>query len=255
MILLSVERLRKVYGHDAKATEAIRDLTFAVEEGEFVCVIGPSGCGKTTLLRCLAGLLAPTSGFIALREELVEQPPEEMALVFQDYNRSLFPWMTVRHNVAFPLRGKHLGRTESARRADEAIAAVGLTRFVDHHPWQLSGGMQQRVAIARALAYRPTVLLMDEPFASVDAQARCDLEDLTLGLAGRLGVTVVFVTHYIDDSIYLADRIVVLTAAPARVNAILSFSLPRPRDQLTTKATPEFSERRSEVRALLERSP
>jgi len=252
--LLDVDGLTKVYGHGARATRAIQDLTFAVEEGEFVCVIGPSGCGKTTLLRCVSGLLPPTSGSVALRGEDVAQPPEEMALVFQEYNRSLFPWMTVRRNVTFPLQRKRLGRSVSEQRAEEAIEAVGLMGFVDHYPWQLSGGMQQRVAIARALAYRPAILLMDEPFASVDAQARGDLEDLIMRLAGRFGMTVVFVTHDIDESIYLADRILVLTPAPARIKATLAVSLPRPRDQITTKALAEFSERRGEVRRLIDRS-
>ncbi|MGI8806634.1 MAG: ABC transporter ATP-binding protein [Acidimicrobiales bacterium] len=254
MTLLEVGRLRKVFGHGARAAEAIQDITFSVDEGEFVCVIGPSGCGKTTLLRCIAGLLPPTSGSIALREREVTQPPDEMALVFQEYSRSLFPWMTVRRNVTFPLRRQRLGRAASAQRAEEAIEAVGLTGLLDHYPWQLSGGMQQRAAIARALAYRPGILLMDEPFASVDAQARYDLEDLILQLAERFGMTVVFVTHDIDEAIYLADRILILTSAPARIKATLAISLPRPRDQIRTKALGEFSERRGEVRRLIDRS-
>ena len=250
MSLLEIHELGKVYGDGARATEAIADLSVAVEEGEFVCVIGPSGCGKTTLLRCISGLLAPAAGSIVLRGERVVGPPDEMALVFQDYNRSLFPWMTVRQNVAFPLRRKRLG-AERARRAEEAIEEVGLVRFIDHHPWQLSGGMQQRVALARALAYQPSVLLMDEPFASVDAQTRADLEDLTLRLGQRFGVTVLFVTHDIDEAVYLGDRIVVLTRAPGRVRETVVVDLPKPRDQIETRALPEFIRLRTRVHRLI----
>ena len=210
-------------------------------------MIGPSGCGKTTLLRCASGLLAPTSGTVVLRGEPVVGPPEEMALVFQEYNRSLFPWMTVRQNVGFPLRDKGLGKDGRRRRADEAIDVVALTGFGDRYPWQLSGGMQQRVAIARALAYRPSVLLMDEPFASVDAQTRADLEDLVLSVRAQFGMTVLFVTHDIDESVYLGDRIVVLSRGPARIRETVTVDLPRPRDQIETRATAEFARLRTHV--------
>ncbi len=219
--MLEIKRLGKTYGFGEKATHAIGDVSFAVADGEFVCVVGPSGCGKTTLLKCIAGLLQPSQGEIALRGRIVTSPPEEMALVFQEYNRSLFPWMTVRNNVQLPLRHKSLKRDERRRLVDEALEEVGLTRFVDHYPWQLSGGMQQRVAIARALAYQPSILLMDEPFASVDAQTRDDLEDLVLQVHKDYGVTILFVTHDIDESVYLADRIVVLTHAPTEVKEVV----------------------------------
>jgi NitT/TauT family transport system ATP-binding protein len=251
--LLEIHELTKVYGEGAGATEAIRDLTFEVQEREFVCVIGPSGCGKTTLLRCVSGLVAPTSGAVVLRGRRVVGPPDEMALVFQEYNRSLFPWMTVGQNVAFPLRRKRLGKEHRGRRAEEAIEAVDLLAFIDHYPWQLSGGMQQRVAIARALAYQPSVLLMDEPFASVDAQTRADLEDLTLRLGQRFGMTVLFVTHDIDESVYLGDRIVVLTPAPARIRETVAVELPKPRDQIETKGLAEFSRLRTDVHRLIKR--
>ncbi|CAA9531675.1 MAG: ABC transporter, ATP-binding protein (cluster 10, nitrate/sulfonate/bicarbonate) [uncultured Solirubrobacteraceae bacterium] len=250
MSLLEVHELSKVYGEGAAATPAISELTFAVEEREFVCVIGPSGCGKTTLLRCVAGLLAPTAGSVVLRGKRVARPPDEMALVFQEYNRSLFPWMTARQNVAFPLRRKRLGK-QGAARAETALDEVGLGRFVDHYPWQLSGGMQQRVAIARALAYQPSVLLMDEPFASVDAQTRADLEDLILQLRQRFGVTVVFVTHDIDEAVYLGDRIVVLTRAPGRIRETVLVGLPEPRDQIETKALAEFTRLRTHVNRVI----
>jgi len=255
MSLLEVDRLGMHYGQGRRVTEAIRDLSFAVERGELVSVIGPSGCGKTTLLRCIGGLLAPTSGAVVLRGEPVTGPPDEMAVVFQEYNRSLFPWMTVRQNVAFPLRGKGLTKHARRERGEEAIAAVGLTRSLDHYPWELSGGMQQRVAIARALAYQPSVLLMDEPFASVDAQTRADLEDLTLRVRDEFGVTIVLVTHDIDESVYLADRIVVLSPAPGRVQETVRVELPKPRDQIETRTLPEFTELRTHVHRAVKRPP
>jgi NitT/TauT family transport system ATP-binding protein len=245
--LLEIRELRRVYGEGPRATEAVSGLTFDVEEGELVCVIGPSGCGKTTLLRCVSGLLAPTSGAVLLRGERVVGPPEAMALVFQEYNRSLFPWMTVRQNVGFPLRRKGLGKEARGRRADEAIEVVALARVGDRYPWQLSGGMQQRVAIARALAYQPSVLLMDEPFASVDAQTRADLEDLVLSVRSQFGMTILFVTHDIDESVYLGDRIVVLTRGPARIRETVEVDLPRPRDQIDTRGMPGFTRLRTHI--------
>ncbi len=247
MSLLEVQGLTKVYGERPPTTEAVGDLTFEVREGEFVCLIGPSGCGKTTLLRCVAGLLPPTSGDVVLRGERVAGPPDDMAFVFQEYSRSLFPWMTVRRNVEFPLGRKRLGRDGRRRRAEEAIAVVDLDRFGDRYPWQLSGGMQQRVAIARALAYQPSVLLMDEPFASVDAQTRAELEDLVLRVREQFDMTVLFVTHDIDESVYLGDRILVLTRGPARIRETVAVELPRPRDQIETRGSPEFTRLRTQV--------
>jgi NitT/TauT family transport system ATP-binding protein len=195
----------------------------------------------------MSGLLAPSGGEVRLRDQPVEGPPEKMALVFQEYSRSLFPWMTIRQNVAFPLRRKRLDKAEAAKLVEDAVEAVGLADFVDRYPWELSGGMQQRVAIARALAYQPEILLMDEPFASVDAQTRADLEDLVLDLRRKYGVTVVFVTHDIDESVYLGDRIVVLTPAPTRVQEVCEVDLPEPRDQVETKELPEFAHLRAHV--------
>jgi len=209
--------------------------------------VGPSGCGKTTLLKCLSGLLRPSSGAAYLEGKLIEKSPDGLALVFQEYSRSLLPWMTVGANVRLPLLGQRVRRSERRSRAAEALAAVGLTGFEDKHPWQLSGGMQQRVAIARALAYHPHLLLMDEPFASVDAQTRADLEDLVLDVHERFGITVVFVTHDIDESVYLADRIVVLSHRPTTVKEIVSVPLARPRDQIATKELPAFIELRRRV--------
>jgi NitT/TauT family transport system ATP-binding protein len=251
--MLEIGNLAKTYGSGEKETQALRDVSFVVEDGEFVCVVGPSGCGKTTLLKCVAGLLRPTRGDIVLRGKRVTDPPEEMALVFQEYGRSLMPWASVRNNVLLPLRHKPLGRDERKRLVDEALESVGLTRFNDHYPWQLSGGMQQRVAIARALAYQPSILLMDEPFASVDAQTRADLEDLVLRVREEYGITILFVTHDIDESVYLADRVVVLTHAPTEVKEIVHVDLGRPRDQIATKELPEFLQVRGHVYRLIKR--
>jgi len=251
--VLEIRKLGKTYGTGEKATHAIADVSFSVDDGEFVCVVGPSGCGKTTLLKCVGGLLSPGSGEVLLRGSKVTSPPEEMALVFQEYGRSLMPWSSVWNNVLLPLRHKKLAAKERKRLVEEALAAVGLTRFSHHYPWQLSGGMQQRVAIARALAYQPSILLMDEPFASVDAQTRGDLEDLILQVREEFAVTIVFVTHDIDESVYLSDRVVVLTHAPAEVKEIIAVDLPFPRDQITTKELPEFAHLRGHVHRLIKR--
>jgi len=251
--MLEIKSLGKTYGSGDKATRAIGNVSFTVEDREFVCVVGPSGCGKTTLLKCVAGLLRPTEGEVVLRGRPVTGPPEEMALVFQEYGRSLMPWTSVRNNVLLPLRHKNLSRSERTRLVQEALAAVGLDGFFDHFPWQLSGGMQQRVAIARALAYQPSILLMDEPFASVDAQTRADLEDLVLRVREQYGITILFVTHDIDESVYLSDRVVVLTHAPTEVKEMLPVDLPFPRDQLTTKELPEFVHLRAHVYRLVKR--
>jgi NitT/TauT family transport system ATP-binding protein len=251
--MLEIKELGKTYGAGEKLTHALRSISFSIGEGELVCVVGPSGCGKTTLLKCIAGLLQPTRGEVVLHGSPVTGPPEEMAVVFQEYNRSLMPWSTVRNNVLLPLRHKKLTGAERATLVEDSLAAVGLTRFIDHYPWQLSGGMQQRVAIARALAYQPSILLMDEPFASVDAQTRGDLEDLVLRVRDEYGITILFVTHDIDESVYLSDRIVVLTNAPTVVKEIVGVELPSPRDQLETKELSEFAHLRAHVYRLIKR--
>jgi NitT/TauT family transport system ATP-binding protein len=245
--MLEIREVGKTYGSGGQVVRAVESISFSIAEREFVCVVGPSGCGKTTLLKCIGGLLRPTRGDIRLRGTVVTSPPQEMAVVFQEYNRSLMPWSSVRNNVLLPLRHKKLGRAERKALVEESVEAVGLTRFVDHYPWQLSGGMQQRVAIARALAYQPSILLMDEPFASVDAQTRGDLEDLVLRVRERYGITILFVTHDIDESVYLADRIVVLTGAPTTVKEIVTVDLPPERDQIATKELPEFAHLRGHV--------
>jgi NitT/TauT family transport system ATP-binding protein len=248
--VLEVTHLRKVFGSGEAASVAVADLSFEVADREFLCVVGSSGCGKTTMLRCLGGLEPPTSGRITLHGRQVAGPPKDVALVFQDYGRSLLPWMTVERNVSFPLRYKGVPGARAQATTREALEAVGLAGRERSYPWQLSGGMQQRVAIARALAYQPRILLMDEPFASVDAQTRSGLEDLLLDVWRRFAITVLFVTHDIDEAVYLADRVLVLDS-PASARLSLTVDLPRPRDQLQTKRLPEFAKRRSELLAAL----
>ncbi|MEV5413141.1 ABC transporter ATP-binding protein [Thermopolyspora sp. NPDC052614] len=250
--MLDIRHVQKIYEGKDRSVEAVHDLDFSVAAGELVCVVGPSGAGKTTLLRCVAGLLEVTKGEIRLANEKVTGPPEGMAVVFQEYGRSLFPWMTVRQNVELPLREKGVGRSERARLVDEALEAVGLARVGRSHPWQLSGGMQQRVAIARAVAYEPQVLLMDEPFAAVDAQTRAELEDLILRLWKRLNVTIVFVTHDIDESVYLGQRVIVLSNSPTVVLDDVAIDLPGERDQVTTRSLPEFTRLRTNIYQLVQ---
>ena len=251
--MLEVTDLTRTYGHGDDAHVALREVSLTVAHGELVSIVGPSGCGKSTLLRCVAGLIEPTAGQVVLRGTQVRRVPDGLAVVFQDYGRSLYPWLTVRDNVALPLRRTTRGRGARRERADAALAAVGLAGAGDRYPRQLSGGMQQRVAIARALAADPVLLLMDEPFGSVDAQTREDLEDLVLRVRRERDITILLVTHDIDESVYVGDRVIVLTPAPGRVLADLPVTLPRPRDQITTKELPEFVRLRTEVSRLVRR--
>jgi NitT/TauT family transport system ATP-binding protein len=251
---LHIRGLRKVYEGHGRSVEALRDLTFSVEASELVCVVGPSGCGKTTLLRCIAGLLEPTAGEVLLQGERVAGPPPDLAVVFQEYGRSLFPWMTVGGNVELPLRAKRLPRDRRDELVTGALAAVGLGDVHGAYPWQLSGGMQQRVAIARAVAFEPNVLLMDEPFAAVDAQTRAELEDLVRSVWRRTGVTIVFVTHDIDEAVYLGQRVLALSSSPTVVQEDLAVDLPSERDQLTTRSDPRFTQLRTHLYAQIQQA-
>jgi NitT/TauT family transport system ATP-binding protein len=245
--VLTVRELSKSYQTRVGHRLVLNSINLDVRRGEFVCVVGPSGAGKTTLLRCMSGLLAPTAGQVLLDGELVSRPPAKLAVVFQDYSRSLMPWMLVEGNVMLPLRAKGMRSARCRELAMKSLAAVGLAEACHQYPWQLSGGMQQRVAIARALAYEPEVLLMDEPFASVDAQTRADLEDLALDLRASFGVTVVLVTHDIDESVYLGDRVIVLSGSPTQIRDDIAIDLPTPRDQVGTKVLPRFAELRARI--------
>lgn len=251
---LSVSGLAKAYDSKNGPVTVIADLTFDVHAAEIVCIVGPSGIGKTTLLKCLTGLQSISSGSARIDGKQIDGPPEEMALVFQEYTRSLMPWLTVEKNVRLPLKHLNLPKTEQEERISAALEAVGLAGAEAKYPWQLSGGMQQRVAIARAIAYRPEVLVMDEPFASVDAQTRFELEDLCLQIRAQFGMTIVIVTHDIDEAVYLSDRVVVLGERPARVTRIIDIDVEEPRDQLTTRARPEFAELRTEIFELIRKA-
>ena len=248
MPILEVEGLSKTYRQaGGESTLAIQEISFQVDQGEFVSLVGPSGCGKTTLLMCMAGLMAPSAGQVVVHGKKVDGPPRNLVLVFQEYNRSLFAWRTVLGNVLFGLEAKGDASRDREKKAKHLLKLVGLEGFERHYPWELSGGMQQRVAIARALAYEPEVLLMDEPFGSVDAMTRLELEDSLLGLWKELRTTILFVTHDIEEAIYLSDRIYVLGRRPSRVIQGLEVGLGRPRNQLTTRADGRFMELRNEI--------
>ena len=246
--MLEIKNLTHVYGDGHKALD---DVNLSVKSGELVSIVGPSGCGKSTLMRCIAGLQRPTSGEVVLDDARVDQVPGNLAVVFQDYSRSLFPWLTVRDNVGLPLRRHGKNRQQRRTAAQEALESVGLGDAGQKYHWQLSGGMQQRVSIARALAYRPSLMLMDEPFGSVDAQTREDLEDLLLHVRGNDGMTILLVTHDIDESVYVGDRVVVLTRSPGHVCAELPVDLPSQRDQVATRELPAFVHLRAEVGRLI----
>jgi NitT/TauT family transport system ATP-binding protein len=250
--LLKVEHLRKVYGGATRTVEALRDVSFAVREGELLCIVGPSGAGKTTLLKCIAGLLAPTAGEVVLQGEPVSGPPPAMAVVFQEYGRSLFPWMSVGQNVELPLKQKGVAKARREELVHEALASVGLAEVRAAYPWQLSGGMQQRVAIARAVAYEPKLLVMDEPFAAVDAQTRADLEDLVRTIWATLGVTTLFVTHDIDEAVYLGERVLAMSAAPTVIMEDVAIDLPAERTQIETRSLPRFAELRKHLYAQIQ---
>jgi len=244
--MLEIKGLAKTYGTGATATHAVGNVSFSIEEGEFVCVVGPSGCGKTTLLKCIGGLLRPSGGEVLLNGSPVTGPPERMALVFQEYSRSLMPWMSVRNNVLLPLRHKRLPKRERNSLVEDALGAVGLVGFMDRYPWQLSGGMQQRVAIARALAYQPSILLMDEPFASVDAQTREILQFELLRIWESRPTTMVFVTHSIEEAVLMGDRVFVLKGRPSSICETIAIDLPRPRTRETLRE-PRFAALREHV--------
>jgi NitT/TauT family transport system ATP-binding protein len=248
MPILEVERLSKAYRQlGGETTVAIEEISCQVEAGEFVSFVGPSGCGKSTLLMSIAGLLAPTSGRIIVKGREVSGPPPNLVLVFQEFNKSLFAWRPVLGNVLFGLeaRGKH-SRVEKAK-AEALIELVGLKGFENHYPWELSGGMQQRVAIARALAYEPEVLLMDEPFGSLDALTRLELEDTLLKLWEELGTTILFITHDIEEAIYLSDRMWLLSRRPSKIIEELRIDFVRPRHQVTTRGEALFMELRNKI--------
>ena len=226
----------------------IRDLTFSAHEGEFIAVVGPSGCGKTTLLMCIAGLLRTDAGHVEFQGKTIVTPPPGLAVVFQDYSRSLLPWKSNIDNVIFGMkRLEGLSGREKQESAREILASVGLKGFENHYPWQVSGGMQQRVAIGRALAANSKLLLLDEPLAAVDAQTRADMQDLLLVLAAKYKQTCLLVTHDVDEAVYLADRAIVLSHRPTKVVEEIAVPLGKPRDQIATRADPVYLELRAHI--------
>jgi NitT/TauT family transport system ATP-binding protein len=250
--VLRVRAVHKTFAAAGGTTIALNGVDLDVEAGSFVSIIGPSGCGKSTLLQIMAGLASPTAGEVFCGDDRVRGPPPGVLYVFQQYTRSLFPWKTVQRNVTFGLESKGtMSRQEIAARARELIDLVKLTGFEHHYPWQLSGGMQQRVAIARALACRPAVLLMDEPFSAVDALTRVGLQELLASLWRELDLSVVFVTHDVDEGVYMSTRVVALSRPPGAIAMDVPIELPAPRDQIATRALPAYLDYRARLLAQL----
>ena len=220
------------YAANERAVTALRDVSFGVAESEFICVVGRSGCGKTTLLNILAGFLTPTEGDVLIGGRAVRGRGLDRGVVFQDFAQ-LFPWRTAQRNVEFGLEMKGVPRDERAKTAQRFLGLVNLESFAGAYPHELSGGMQQRAAIARALAYNPSVLLMDEPFAALDALTRDEMQRLLVDVWRETKKTIVYVTHNVAEAVYLADRIIVLTPHPGTVKAEVKVTLPRPRDPLS----------------------
>jgi nitrate ABC transporter ATP-binding subunit len=231
-----VRNVSKSFAIGEERVEALRDVNLVINKGEFVCLIGASGCGKSTLLRIVAGFEQPTAGSVAIYDHPITGPGSDRGMVFQDY--ALFPWLTVRENIAFGPRQKRLDAKRVREVSDEFVEMVGLTAFADRFPSQLSGGMKQRVAIARVLANEANILLMDEPFGALDALTREQLQDELLQIWSRTGLTVIFVTHSVEEATLLADRVVVMTAGPGRIENDARIDLVRPRDV----SSPEFNE-------------
>jgi NitT/TauT family transport system ATP-binding protein len=250
--LLSAAGVTKAFG----LVKVIGGLALAVREGEFLSIVGPSGCGKTTLLMTLAGLIGIDGGEVRFDGRTVTSPPPGMAVVFQDYSRSLMPWLRNVDNVLFGMRRLE-GKSQAEKRdiAMETLAVVGLKGFERHYPWQVSGGMQQRVAIARALGSQSRLLLLDEPLAAVDAQTRGEIQDLLLALARRYKRTCLLVTHDVDEAIYMADRILVLSQRPTATVREIHVALAKPRDQIATRAHADYLQLRGELLTMIRAMP
>lgn len=248
--LLDVSSLCKsLVAADGSVVEVSRDITFSLTEGEFVSIVGPSGAGKTTLLRAISGLTEPDRGTVRHRGEVLTEVPGWLSIVFQEYNKTLFPWLSVSKNVMLAVRS--LAKADAKARTMEALGLVGLSEFAGRYPWELSGGMQQRVALARAMVSRPELLMMDEPFASVDALTRGSLEDMVQRLWAEGGFTALLVTHDIGEAVYLSDRVLVLSARPSTVLTEIDIDLPRPRNR-TTRALPRFHDLTETVLSYIE---
>jgi ABC-type nitrate/sulfonate/bicarbonate transport system ATPase subunit len=240
-IILAIRGVTKRFAVDDGEVEALAPIDLTIPQGEFVCLIGASGCGKSTLLRIVAGFEEPTTGEASIDGKIIISPGSDRGMVFQDY--ALFPWMTVRENISFGPRQRHLPREEIARTTDEFVRMVGLERFAERYPSQLSGGMKQRVAIARVLANNANILLMDEPFGALDALTREQLQRELLQIWSRTGVTTIFVTHSVEEAVLLADRVLVMSAGPGRIDSDFRIELARPRDV----SSPEFNALRRDI--------
>jgi len=249
-VILTVRNLGKVFKARNRETVALRDISFTTHRREFLCVVGPSGCGKSTLIRILAGLDEQTSGDVLLEGKPVAGPGRDRGMVFQGY--TLFPWLTVKKNVMFGLEVNNDGATDAEAQARQWLDLVGLEKFADAYPYQLSGGMKQRVAIVRALANQPRILLMDEPFGALDAQTRARMQAHLLEIWRKIDITIVFITHDLDEAIFLADRILVLKPHPGEVQELIEVPVPRPRrlDQCTTD---DFMATRERLEELIHR--
>ena len=248
---LTVKKVGLTFG-SGRGRAVLENISFDVREGEFLCIVGPSGCGKTTLLRLLAGLLKPTCGEIDFQGERVIGASRSRAIVFQDYPNALLPWRTVAGNVALSLEACGVARDDRAAAIDTLLAKMGLRHAADQFPSQLSGGMQQRVQIARCLAQQPKIMLMDEPFGALDAITRQTLQDELLAIAAEQRMPVVFITHDLEEAIYLGDRVIVLGTNPGHIAELVNVDLPRPRNQLTTREDFNFLSLRHRLFGMLQ---
>ena len=248
---LEILNLSKNFENNGAQLKVLENISIDVNSGEFIAICGRSGVGKSTLIRMIAGLVNPSSGTVVIDGELVVNPPNSMGFVTQDYSRSLLPWFSVEKNIALPFITKNISKSERIKKVDEVLKSVGLADFAKFYPWQLSGGMQQRVAIARALVLDPKLLLLDEPFASVDAQIRLELEDLIARIVFEKKITTIIVTHDIDEAIYLADRVILLSDSPASVSKVIQVKLARTRSQTETRSDPKFVKLRTQLYASL----
>ena len=244
---ISIKGLSKVFKSDDSETVAIKDFNLEIREGELIAIVGPSGCGKTTLLRCIAGLEETTTGTISSGDKLFTEPGPDRGMVFQDF--ALFPWRTVRKNIEFGLEIAKVPKEDRKAQSDKYLEMMGLSAFADHRVHELSGGMKQRVSIARALITNPDIILMDEPFGALDAQTRNIMQRELVKLLEQTDQTIVFITHSVDEAVYLADRIVILTKRPAEIKEIIEIPWPRPRD----RASPEFTALRKRILTELEK--
>ncbi len=247
-LILTVSGLHKNFDSEGKTTVALKDINFSTHRRELLCVVGPSGCGKSTLVRILAGLEEHSAGDVLLLGQPVTGPGSDRGMVFQGY--TLFPWLTVKKNVMFGLEVNGHGKLECDREAMQWLQLIGLEKFADAYPHQLSGGMKQRVAIVRALANQPRILLMDEPFGALDAQTRCRMQAHLLEIWRKIDITIVFITHDLDEAIFLADRILVLSAHPGQIQELIEVPVPRPRS-VAQIVSPEFLATKARLEQLI----